>query len=130
MALGISYPRNTCLAVMKGLQRTLKHRSQRADGFLGMAGLNQRVAIGLTLTLTLLCGGCDGSEKVAVSLQVAISTGEESDQVSRGRLKHLATQIANEYMRLYPKVLLQLRFFFGARTSGERALPCTAGRRT
>ncbi len=44
-----------------------------------------------------------------MSLQVAISTGQESDQVARANLKALATQIANEYMRNHPRVLLNLR---------------------
>lgn len=45
-----------------------------------------------------------------MSLQLAFSTGEGSDVVARTNLKKLATQIANEYMRNHPKVLLNLRF--------------------
>jgi hypothetical protein len=43
-------------------------------------------------------------------LQLAISTGQGSDGVARANLKRLATQIANEYMRNHPRVLLHLRF--------------------
>ena len=45
-----------------------------------------------------------------MSLQLAFSTGEGSDVVARSNLKKLATQIANEYMRNHPRVLLNLRF--------------------
>lgn len=72
-----------------------------------------RVALGLGCALALLSAGCqraavDG-EDPPVSLQVAISTGQDNDQVARSNLKVLATQIANEYMRNHPRVLLNLR---------------------
>ncbi|MFN6340339.1 MAG: hypothetical protein ACK41W_16675 [Cyanobacteriota bacterium] len=68
-----------------------------------------RTALGLGLALALLCGGCQRVENPPVSLQLAISPGEGADQVSRSNIKRLATQIANEYMRNHPEVLLHLR---------------------
>jgi hypothetical protein len=44
-----------------------------------------------------------------VSLQLAISTGGGADVQARANLKRLATQVANEYMRNHPEVLLNLR---------------------
>ncbi|MEB3302997.1 MAG: extracellular solute-binding protein [Cyanobacteriota bacterium] len=76
--------------------------------------LGRRVVLSLSVALAVLSAGCQrladyGGDDPPVSLQVAISTGQESDQVSRSNLKALATQIANEYMRNHPHVLLNLR---------------------
>jgi hypothetical protein len=68
-----------------------------------------RALLGLGLALTLVCGGCQRGGNPPVSLQLAISTGEGADVVARSNLKRLATQIANEYMRNHPEVLLHLR---------------------
>lgn len=72
--------------------------------------LTRGVAIGVGLALVVLTTGCQGGEDPPVSLQLAISTGQGSDGVARANLKRLATQIANEYMRNHPRVLLHLRF--------------------
>jgi len=68
------------------------------------------VAIALGLALMVLTSGCQQGDDPPVSLQLAISTGQGSDGVARANLKRLATQIANEYMRNNPRVLLHLRF--------------------
>jgi ABC-type glycerol-3-phosphate transport system substrate-binding protein len=68
------------------------------------------VAIAVGLALTLLTSGCQQGDDPPVSLQLAISTGQGADGVARANLKRLATQIANEYMRNHPRVLLHLRF--------------------
>lgn len=72
--------------------------------------LTRGVAIGVGLALVVLTTGCQGGEDPPVSLQLAISTGQGSDGVARANLKRLSTQIANEYMRNHPRVLLHLRF--------------------
>ncbi|MEB3324561.1 MAG: hypothetical protein VKM17_04415 [Cyanobacteriota bacterium] len=69
----------------------------------------RRAVLSLGLPLTVLCGGCQRGGPEPVSLQLAISTGEGADVVARSNLKRLATQIANEYMRNHPEVLLHLR---------------------
>ena len=66
------------------------------------------IAVGLALVV--LTPGCQLGEDPPVSLQLAISSGQGSDGVARANLKRLATQIANEYMRNHPRVLLHLRF--------------------
>jgi arabinogalactan oligomer/maltooligosaccharide transport system substrate-binding protein len=68
------------------------------------------VAIAVGLALVVLSTGCQRGDDPPVSLQLAISTGQGSDGVARANLKRLATQIANEYMRNHPRVLLHLRF--------------------
>ena len=65
--------------------------------------------LGLALGLALLCGGCQQG-RPPVSLQLAISAGDGADAVARSSLKRLATQVANEYMRNHPEVLLHLRY--------------------
>ena len=72
--------------------------------------LTRGVAIGVGLALVVLTTGCQQGEDPPVSLQLAISTGQGSDGVARANLKRLSTQIANEYMRNHPRVLLHLRF--------------------
>lgn len=72
--------------------------------------LTRGVAIGVGLALVVLTTGCQRGEDPPVSLQLAISTGQGSDGVARANLKRLSTQIANEYMRNHPRVLLHLRF--------------------
>lgn len=69
----------------------------------------RRAVLGLGLALTVLCGGCQRVGPEPVSLQLAISTGEGADVQARANLKRLATQVANEYMRNHPEVLLNLR---------------------
>lgn len=68
------------------------------------------VGLVLGLGLTLLAAGCQQGADPPVSLQLAISTGQGADGVARANLKRLASQIANEYMRNHPQVLLHLRF--------------------
>jgi arabinogalactan oligomer/maltooligosaccharide transport system substrate-binding protein len=79
-------------------------------GEVGMHVRCLRIALGLGLALAVLCGGCQRGENPPVTLQLAVSPGQGSDLVARANLKRLATQIANEYMRNHPEVLLQLRF--------------------
>lgn len=69
----------------------------------------RRAVLSLGLALTVLCGGCQRGGPEPVSLQLAISTGDGADLQARTNLKRLATQVANEYMRNHPEVLLHLR---------------------
>lgn len=67
----------------------------------------------LSLGLALLCSGCvfqPGRRDTPVSLQLAIGTGQAGDGVAKANLRALATQVANDYMRNHPHVLLNLRF--------------------
>lgn len=103
------FPLPPCLRIRQRSQQQLAPSSQAPSP----RSQAHRVGLSLGCALALLSAGCQRAavegEDPPVSLQVAISTGQETDQVARSNLKALATQIANEYMRNHPRVLLNLR---------------------
>jgi arabinogalactan oligomer/maltooligosaccharide transport system substrate-binding protein len=103
------FPLPPCLRIRQRSQQQLAPSSQAPSP----RSQAHRVGLSLGCALALLSAGCQraavDADDPPVSLQVAISTGQETDQVARSNLKALATQIANEYMRNHPRVLLNLR---------------------
>lgn len=97
------------MPLLRLLPQRLSSQRHRVQDQPVLLSRGRRAVLGLGLALTVLCGGCQRGGPEPVSLQLAISTGEGADGLARANLKRLATQVANEYMRNHPEVLLHLR---------------------
>jgi len=83
----------------------------------------RRFLLGSLLGLALLTSGCAAGWRPPENLNLLLSAGLGEDKIARANLQRLAQELANEFMRVNPRVNVHLRL-----TSESEVLPLMRSR--